>query len=102
MTWILAATGLAIWAAMSLLWLISLVRRDASIADAFWGPGVPLAERHMRAHRPEYRALCGADQRLHPLAAEGLRARRKAGRRGDGAGRRLSLPPKTPLTHRQR
>lgn len=42
MTWILVASGLAVWAAMTLLWIVSLVRRDASIADAFWGPGFAL------------------------------------------------------------
>lgn len=42
MTWILVACGLAVWAAMTLLWIVSLVRRDASIADAFWGPGFAL------------------------------------------------------------
>ena len=42
MVTILAANGLAIWIAMTLLWLVSLVRRDASIIDAFWGPGFAL------------------------------------------------------------
>lgn len=42
MTWILVASALAVWAAMTLLWLVSLVRHDASIVDAFWGPGFAL------------------------------------------------------------
>lgn len=40
----IALTGLAVVAlAMTLLWLVSLVRRDASIVDPFWGPGFFLA-----------------------------------------------------------
>ncbi len=35
--------GLAIWLMMTGLWLISVARRDASIVDAFWGPGFALA-----------------------------------------------------------
>lgn len=42
MTWTLALSGLAIWAAMTLLWFVGLLRRDASIVDAFWGPGFAL------------------------------------------------------------
>ncbi|MGE0667633.1 MAG: DUF1295 domain-containing protein [Sphingomonadales bacterium] len=42
MTPILAASGTAIWIAMTLLWLVALARRDASIVDAFWGPGFAL------------------------------------------------------------
>jgi steroid 5-alpha reductase family enzyme len=37
------AGGLAILALMTLLWLASLRLRDASIIDAFWGPGFLLA-----------------------------------------------------------
>ena len=33
----------AILALMTLVWLLSLVRRDASIVDVFWGPGFVLA-----------------------------------------------------------
>ncbi|HEX5066392.1 MAG TPA: DUF1295 domain-containing protein [Myxococcota bacterium] len=39
MTAVLCATALAVAAAMSILWLISLARRDASIVDIWWGPG---------------------------------------------------------------
>ncbi len=39
---ILAASALALWAAMTVLWLVALVRRDVSIIDAFWGPGFAL------------------------------------------------------------
>ncbi|MEN3974556.1 DUF1295 domain-containing protein [Emcibacter sp. SYSU 3D8] len=42
MTGIFAATAISIWIAMTVLWLVSLARRDASIADAFWGPGFAL------------------------------------------------------------
>lgn len=35
--------GAAILALMTVLWLISLARRDASIVDAFWGPGFGVA-----------------------------------------------------------
>jgi steroid 5-alpha reductase family enzyme len=38
----LAVNALAIWIALSLLWVLSLWRRDASIIDAFWGPGFAL------------------------------------------------------------
>jgi len=31
--------GIAIWVAMTLLWLLSLLIRDASIVDIFWGSG---------------------------------------------------------------
>ncbi|HSD29819.1 MAG TPA: DUF1295 domain-containing protein [Vicinamibacteria bacterium] len=33
----------AVLALMTLVWLLSLVRRDAGIVDAFWGPGFVLA-----------------------------------------------------------
>lgn len=40
----IALTGLAVVAlSMTLLWLVSLVRRDASIVDPFWAPGFFLA-----------------------------------------------------------
>jgi steroid 5-alpha reductase family enzyme len=39
MAQILACSAVAVWAALTLLWLVSLRRRDASIIDAFWGPG---------------------------------------------------------------
>ena len=39
---ILIGSGATIWAALTLLWLVSLRRRDASIIDAFWGPGFAL------------------------------------------------------------
>ena len=42
MTQILVASGLALWAALTLLWLVACDRRDASIIDAFWGPGFAL------------------------------------------------------------
>jgi steroid 5-alpha reductase family enzyme len=39
MSEVLWATALAVGAAMSILWLVSLARRDASIVDIWWGPG---------------------------------------------------------------
>jgi steroid 5-alpha reductase family enzyme len=36
----LIRTALALWAFMSLAWLVSVLRRDTSIIDAFWGPGL--------------------------------------------------------------
>jgi steroid 5-alpha reductase family enzyme len=42
MAQVLAANALAVWGAVSLVWLLSLWRRDASIMDAFWGPGFVL------------------------------------------------------------
>jgi steroid 5-alpha reductase family enzyme len=39
MSEVLIATALAVAAAMSTLWLVSLARRDASIVDIWWGPG---------------------------------------------------------------
>lgn len=36
---VLLATVAAVGAAVLLLWLVSLARRDASIVDPFWGPG---------------------------------------------------------------
>jgi steroid 5-alpha reductase family enzyme len=34
------ALGLAVaWGLMSLVWVLSLARRDASVVDTFWGPG---------------------------------------------------------------
>ena len=39
MSEVLFATALAVAAAMSILWLVSLARRDASIVDVWWGPG---------------------------------------------------------------
>jgi steroid 5-alpha reductase family enzyme len=39
-----ALTGLvAVWVASTVLWMVSLRLRDASIADPFWGPGFLLA-----------------------------------------------------------
>lgn len=41
---LVALTGLVVvFTAFTLLWLVSLWRRDASIADPFWGPGFVLA-----------------------------------------------------------
>jgi steroid 5-alpha reductase family enzyme len=40
---VMAQSGMAIGAAMLLLWLLSLLRRDASIVDPFWGTGFVLA-----------------------------------------------------------
>ncbi|MEM9954157.1 MAG: DUF1295 domain-containing protein [Chloroflexota bacterium] len=37
MQWMMG--GLAIWCAMTLLWIISLLIRDSSIVDIFWGSG---------------------------------------------------------------
>jgi steroid 5-alpha reductase family enzyme len=39
MTYVLIATANAVAAAMLLVWLVSLARRDASIVDIWWGPG---------------------------------------------------------------
>lgn len=39
---VMAATAVAVFAAALLLWLISVVRRDASVVDPFWGPGFVL------------------------------------------------------------
>ncbi len=39
---IMLASALAILVAVTLLWLLSLMRRDASLIDAFWGPGFAL------------------------------------------------------------
>jgi hypothetical protein len=39
MTQTLPTTFLLVLTAMSTLWLLSLVRRDASIVDPFWGTG---------------------------------------------------------------
>jgi hypothetical protein len=42
--WLVAVFGLlAVPTAMTLLWLVSLRLRDASIVDPFWGPGFALA-----------------------------------------------------------
>lgn len=42
--WTVALSGLAVvLAALTLLWLVSLRLRDASIVDPFWGPGFALA-----------------------------------------------------------
>lgn len=38
----LVAALIAAWAAMTILWLVSLVRRDASLVDPFWGIGFVL------------------------------------------------------------
>ena len=40
---VLAAGAAAIFAAMLLLWLVSIPLKDASIVDIFWGPGFALA-----------------------------------------------------------
>ncbi|MBI1181934.1 MAG: DUF1295 domain-containing protein [Alphaproteobacteria bacterium] len=37
-----AFSALAVWLAMTGVWFVSLARRDASIVDAFWGPGFAL------------------------------------------------------------
>ena len=42
MTTTLLTCAAAMFTAMTLLWLASLVRRDASIVDLFWGPGFVL------------------------------------------------------------
>lgn len=43
-SWLVGASGLlAVLAALTLLWLVSLQLRDASIVDPFWGPGFALA-----------------------------------------------------------
>ena len=39
---VMAASAAAIAAMMLALWAVSLARRDASIVDAFWGPGFAL------------------------------------------------------------
>lgn len=39
MSQVFLATAAAVCAAMSILWLVSLARRDASIVDIYWGPG---------------------------------------------------------------
>jgi steroid 5-alpha reductase family enzyme len=42
--WTVAAAGLAaVLSALTLLWLVSVRLRDASIVDPFWGPGFALA-----------------------------------------------------------
>jgi steroid 5-alpha reductase family enzyme len=40
--------------AMGVLWLASLALRDASIVDAWWGPGFALLERTIARRRPRY------------------------------------------------
>jgi steroid 5-alpha reductase family enzyme len=42
MSHVLLATAATVCAAMAILWLVSLARRDASIVDIYWGPGFAL------------------------------------------------------------
>ena len=46
---------LGVLAYMTSVWLLSLVRRDASIVDVFWGLGFALLEKTQVRTKPQYR-----------------------------------------------
>lgn len=52
----LLASAIAVWVALSLLWAVSVRRRDTSIIDAFWGPGFGLIAVVALAKAPEISA----------------------------------------------
>jgi steroid 5-alpha reductase family enzyme len=59
MTAVLATTAAVAAGAFFLLWLVSLVVRDASIVDPFWGPSLAVVSwvAYVRADQPGSRGL---------------------------------------------
>ncbi len=73
----LSTAGLALFVALTLLWLVSLWRRDASLIDIFWGPGFLLCAGIYRSYGPE-----ASPRQLLVLALVALWSLRLAGHIG--------------------